>query len=277
MILDEPFSGFDPVNANLIKEEIFELRDKGATVIFSTHRMESVEQLCDHIALINKSQKILDGSKKEIKDSFKSHKYSVSYKGELVGASANFSTNTNQVIDDLNHSIIQANNSQSPNEVLQELINKVEVHSFIEEVPSVNDIFIQIVEEVKNETDILSLKESIQLELKTFLLATILTPLIFPAIKPLTIVYFATREKSRSEEALVLDESIVYRCFDITDLDFRFTEGDLEAAKDEMSDRVLSVLFTTTEVTDPLNRYQDLNHTLNKYQCQFFEPNRKVY
>ena len=146
MILDEPFSGFDPVNANLIKEEIFELRDKGATVIFSTHRMESVEQLCDHIALINKSQKILDGSKKEIKDSFKSHKYSVSYKGELVGASANFSTNTNQVIDDLNHSIIQANNSQSPNEVLQELINKVEVHSFIEEVPSVNDIFIQIVE-----------------------------------------------------------------------------------------------------------------------------------
>ena len=114
LILDEPFSGFDPVNANLIKEEIFELRDKGATVIFSTHRMESVEQLCDHIALINKSQKILDGSK-EIKDSFKSHKYSVSYKGELIGASANFSTNTNQVIDDLNHSIIQANNSQSPN------------------------------------------------------------------------------------------------------------------------------------------------------------------
>lgn len=145
LILDEPFSGFDPVNANLIKDEIFELRDKGATVIFSTHRMESVEQLCDHIALINKSQKILDGSKKEIKDSFKMHKYSVSYKGDLVGLSSNFSASDTMEADGLNHSIIQAN-GQSPNEVLQELISKVEVHSFIEEVPSVNDIFIQIVE-----------------------------------------------------------------------------------------------------------------------------------
>ncbi len=145
LILDEPFSGFDPVNANLIKDEIFELRDKGATVIFSTHRMESVEQLCDHIALINKSQKILDGSKKEIKDSFKMHKYSVSYKGDLVGLSSNFSASDTMEEDGLNHSIIQAN-GQSPNEVLQELISKVEVHSFIEEVPSVNDIFIQIVE-----------------------------------------------------------------------------------------------------------------------------------
>lgn len=145
LILDEPFSGFDPVNANLIKDEIFELRDKGATVIFSTHRMESVEQLCDHIALINKSQKILDGPKKEIKDSFKLHKYSVSYKGDLVGLSSNFSASETKEEDGLNHSIIQAN-GQSPNEVLQELISKVEVHSFIEEVPSVNDIFIQIVE-----------------------------------------------------------------------------------------------------------------------------------
>ena len=145
LILDEPFSGFDPVNANLIKDEIFELRDKGATVIFSTHRMESVEQLCDHIALINKSQKILDGSKKEIKDSFKMHKYSVSYKGDLVGLSSNFSASDTMEADGLNHSIIQAN-GQSPNEVLQELISKVEVHSFIEAVPSVNDIFIQIVE-----------------------------------------------------------------------------------------------------------------------------------
>jgi len=146
LILDEPFSGFDPVNANLIKDEIFELRDKGATVIFSTHRMESVEQLCDHIALINKSQKILDGSKKDIKDSFKSHKYQVSYKGDLIGLSTNFSASETSAVDGLNHSIIQASNGQSPNDVLQELISKVEVHSFIEEVPSVNDIFIQIVE-----------------------------------------------------------------------------------------------------------------------------------
>ena len=80
LILDEPFSGFDPVNANLIKDEIFELREKGATVIFSTHRMESVEQLCDDIVLINKSKKILDGTKSEIKKSYKSGKYNVTYK-----------------------------------------------------------------------------------------------------------------------------------------------------------------------------------------------------
>src|SRR5690606_17798246 len=71
IILDEPFSGFDPINANLIKDEILELRENGSTIIFSTHRMESVEALCDHIALINKSQKILDGSKKEIKNRFR--------------------------------------------------------------------------------------------------------------------------------------------------------------------------------------------------------------
>lgn len=147
LILDEPFSGFDPVNANLIKDEIFELREKGATVIFSTHRMESVEQLCDHIALINKSQKILDGSKSDIKNSYKSNKYSVSYKGELIGMSANFDVNGTHVNDEgLNESIIQASNGHSPNEILKELINKIEVHSFVEEIPSINDIFINIVE-----------------------------------------------------------------------------------------------------------------------------------
>ena len=90
LILDEPFSGFDPVNANLIKDEILELRDKGATIIFSTHRMESVEQLCEHIAMINKSEKILDGTKKEIKNSFRSDKYKVEYKGDFSGLGAEY-------------------------------------------------------------------------------------------------------------------------------------------------------------------------------------------
>ena len=76
IILDEPFSGFDPINANLIKDEILELRQRGTTIIFSTHRMESVEELCDHIALVNKSRIILNGSKKEIKNQFKENSYS---------------------------------------------------------------------------------------------------------------------------------------------------------------------------------------------------------
>lgn len=146
LILDEPFSGFDPVNANLIKDEIFELREKGATVIFSTHRMESVEQLCDDIALINKSEKILDGTKKDIKNSFKAHKYAVAYKGELNGLSTMFDVLESRNADGLNEGVIQAKNAESPNELLKELIQHVEVHSFAEEIPSINDIFIQIVE-----------------------------------------------------------------------------------------------------------------------------------
>lgn len=147
LILDEPFSGFDPVNANLIKDEIFELRDKGATVIFSTHRMESVEQLCDDIALINKSQKILDGTKRDIKNSFKSGKYVVHYKGSLNGLSTNFDVLETAVVqDDLSESTLQAKEGQSPNDILKELINLIEVHSFVEVVPSINDIFIDIVE-----------------------------------------------------------------------------------------------------------------------------------
>ena len=134
------------MNANLIKDEIFELREKGATVIFSTHRMESVEQLCDDIALINKSQKILDGTKKDIKNSFKAHKYSVSYKGELNGLSTMFNVLESQQNDGLSESLIQARNGESPNELLKDLIQTVEVHSFVEVVPSINDIFIEIVE-----------------------------------------------------------------------------------------------------------------------------------
>lgn len=151
LILDEPFSGFDPVNANLIKDEIFELREKGATVIFSTHRMESVEQLCDDIAMINKSQKILDGTKKEIKHSYKSHKYQVDYKGALGPLSSQFSVlDTATLEDDYSQAVIQTQKGQNPNELLSELITKTEVHGFTEIIPSINDIFITIVEEGKS-------------------------------------------------------------------------------------------------------------------------------
>lgn len=147
LILDEPFSGFDPVNANLIKDEILELREKGATVIFSTHRMESVEQLCENIAMINKSQKILDGTKKEIKDSYRSDKYNVQYKGKISELSADFQLlETKNIEDDMFEATIQARTGLNPNDLLRELINKTEVHSFIEVIPSINDIFISIVE-----------------------------------------------------------------------------------------------------------------------------------
>lgn len=144
IILDEPFSGFDPVNANLIKDEILELRNQGATIIFSTHRMESVEQLCDHIAMINKSEKILDGTKSDIKDEYRLGKYLVEYKGEELT-----STDFYEVLDatksdrNLNECIVKMDKNENPNELLKQLIGKVEVHSFTEQIPSMNEIFIQ--------------------------------------------------------------------------------------------------------------------------------------
>lgn len=148
IILDEPFSGFDPVNANLIKDEILELRDKGSTVIFSTHRMESVEELCDHIGLINKSQKILEGTKKEIKESYKSNTFIVNHKGALNGSLAKgFAVLDNQPLDEnYFQSNIKITAEASPNDLLKNLINITEVHSFVEKIPSINEIFISKVE-----------------------------------------------------------------------------------------------------------------------------------
>ena len=143
IILDEPFSGFDPINANLIKDEILELKENGSTIIFSTHRMESVEELCDHIALINKSKVILNDSKKAIKDTFKTNTFIVEHIENLEGFDGHFEILNQQSIDDrLNRSIIRILNNATPNALLSELIEKTEVHSFIEQVPSMNDIFI---------------------------------------------------------------------------------------------------------------------------------------
>jgi ABC-2 type transport system ATP-binding protein len=142
IILDEPFSGFDPVNADLIKDEIFELRDKGATVIFSTHRMESVEQLCDHIALINKSKKILDGPKLEIKDQHREGLYSIDYKGQLMENNNYKATVTDQLENGLMRSTLKDLSDSGPNELLKQLIGEVEIHAFVEKIPTINEIFI---------------------------------------------------------------------------------------------------------------------------------------
>lgn len=145
LILDEPFSGFDPVNANLIKDEILGLRDKGCTIIFSTHRMESVEQLCDHLALIHNSEKILDGKMKEIKERFKSNNFSVTYKGTFTSLEGFEVQETNTLEDNFQQSLIHLGQGKSTNELLTKLISQVEVYGFEEQIPSINDIFISLV------------------------------------------------------------------------------------------------------------------------------------
>ncbi|MBF9252065.1 ATP-binding cassette domain-containing protein [Pontibacter sp. 172403-2] len=147
IILDEPFSGFDPINANLIKDEILSLRERGATIIFSTHRMESVEELCDNIALINRARKVLDGPVKEIKNTYKTDTFQIIGNGRLLITSPDY-----EVLEQHeNHGTFRANvkllNGSRPNDLLRYLIERVEIHSFVELVPSINDIFIQKVTE----------------------------------------------------------------------------------------------------------------------------------
>lgn len=151
LIFDEPFSGFDPINANLIKDEILRLREDGATVIFSTHRMESVEELCDDIALIHKSNKILDGRLIDVKRQYKINTFEVGIRAndklalqkelsdKFEVSVANFKT----LEDELKLNIKLNNNN--PNDLLNYLTNKGMVSHFVELIPSVNDIFIQTV------------------------------------------------------------------------------------------------------------------------------------
>ena len=152
LIFDEPFSGFDPINATLIKDEILQLRDEGATVIFSTHRMESVEELCDHIALIHKSNKILDGKLNDIKRQFKTNTFEVGLQTSNAEEVVNTIKNRFEVLPatfkNLNDDIklnIKLPIQTSSNELLSFLTSKAEVHHFVEVIPSVNDIFIQTV------------------------------------------------------------------------------------------------------------------------------------
>jgi ABC-2 type transport system ATP-binding protein len=147
IILDEPFSGFDPVNARLITEEILSLRDNGSTIIFSTHRMETVEDLCDDIALINKSKKILEGSKKQVKDQFRSNTFLIEHHGNnfQLDPSRYEIVKQNLVEGDLYTSTIKAQTGIKANQVIRELIEKTELSSFQEKIPSMADIFIGMV------------------------------------------------------------------------------------------------------------------------------------
>ena len=152
LIFDEPFSGFDPINANLIKDEILELRKQGATVIFSTHRMESVEELCEDIALINKSNKILDGKLDNIKAKFKSNTFEIAVNTSNVdhlknqlNTLYNTSTPTFKTLGDNLRLNINLKPTQKSNELLKILNDNGEVIHFKEVIPSASEIFINSV------------------------------------------------------------------------------------------------------------------------------------
>lgn len=146
IILDEPFSGLDPVNANLIKDEIFRLSQNGSTIIFSTHRMEQVEEICDHIILMNKGKKILDGTVRSVKQQHKENLFHI----ELNESPQSdvLASNTFEIMNQKeNILLIRKNLEYNNNQILQHFMNNgLEIHSFHEILPSLNDIFIQLVE-----------------------------------------------------------------------------------------------------------------------------------
>ncbi len=143
LILDEPFSGLDPINTNLLKDEIQELKRKGIAIIFSTHRMEQVEEICEDIALINNGKNILSGSVRDIQERFKENLFSISYKGALP----NLNGKLNIVQQKEYKMIIKVESGHSPNEALKYCIeHNIEVHGFNEILPGINEIFIKEVE-----------------------------------------------------------------------------------------------------------------------------------
>lgn len=147
IILDEPFSGFDPINAQIITEEILSLKEKGSTIIFSTHRMETVEDLCDHIALIDKSKKILEGSKKNVKAAYRTNTFLVEHQGRFSFTDGRLFELVDQVNleDDFFRSTVRMKEKLSPNQLITDLTKMTEVHSFIEKIPTMGEIFITLV------------------------------------------------------------------------------------------------------------------------------------
>lgn len=144
IILDEPFSGLDPVNSNIIKEEIYNLAQNGSTIIFSTHRMEQVEEICDHIVLVNKGSKILDGTVQNIKQDFKENLFSIGFE-QIPGV------DDTQIFEVVNHKdqsyILKIRDGYKQNDVLRYFLDRnAGIISFSELLPSLNDIFIKLVE-----------------------------------------------------------------------------------------------------------------------------------
>lgn len=151
LIFDEPFSGFDPINTNLLKQEILELKKKGATIIFSTHNMSSVEELCDHITLINNSKNILTGPIQEVYDRYKSDVFEVVFAGDFNLFAATLTANyeiVSHIKEDKNNIVrVRLLNKLTTNELLTNILPLGDIISFNEVVPNMNDIFIKVVGE----------------------------------------------------------------------------------------------------------------------------------
>lgn len=150
VILDEPFSGFDPINANLLKDEILALKEKGTTIIFSTHRMESVEELCDNIALINKSKVVLSGEKKEVKNRFRDNTFNLEYSGALAPIEGVFEILSAKNVEGITKAKVRLLDGTNANQFLGQAILQVDLKAFNENIPSFNEIFIKVVGEDAN-------------------------------------------------------------------------------------------------------------------------------
>ncbi|MDZ4666580.1 MAG: ATP-binding cassette domain-containing protein [bacterium] len=146
IILDEPFSGFDPINAQILVDEILILKEQGASIIFSTHRMDSVELLCDHIALINKSEKILDGAVNEIRQQFKKNHFEIKYEGTPLINDHNINIVSHKENELVQTDIITSKQFQSNNELIKQLMQyPISLNAFTEKLPTMEEIFIQAV------------------------------------------------------------------------------------------------------------------------------------
>lgn len=156
LILDEPFSGLDPINTNLIRQELLELKKQGTTIIISTHNMASVEEICDEICLINKAHKILEGNLAEIKQRFKENVYSLTLNGEraIPAFPDKFSVMETSSAANQHHYVVKVLDGGSANQLLQFVMEYGNVMSFNEVLPSMNDIFIQQVEKYNEELGI---------------------------------------------------------------------------------------------------------------------------
>ena len=151
IILDEPFSGFDPVNANLVKKNLLRLKEEGKTIIFSTHRLESVDELCDHLAMINNSKKILDGNTDEIRMNAKSDTYLLKHDKKIESNDQLFDIiSQNKLSRNVYESELSLKKGKSYRNMFSEISKDIEIISFEQKVPNMNDIFIMKVEEGKN-------------------------------------------------------------------------------------------------------------------------------
>ena len=158
LIFDEPFSGFDPINANILKEEILHLRDQGATVIFSTHNMSSVEEVCDHITLISRSRNILSGSIDSVRRQYGNNIFRIDFKGDKAALVESLSTKGIHTLEEEESALyydslrLELPENVSTRDVLSLVNERVDIHNFTEMIPSMNDIFIKAVGESNDET-----------------------------------------------------------------------------------------------------------------------------